>query len=220
MLLSKGYKVVCFEKLKDIIRRIRDEPKVNPFNERLDDIPALTEYHKKMEIFRASESFFTSARYLRLHERANYTGIHPQLAWFTGQYIKECRKRGIPMYVHTSLRSFSEQERLKKEGFSTLNSGPHQRGAAVDIVHAVFHWEGMTDDAWRYVGLIGEDIIRKNSLPIEWGGRWSKPFDPAHWQIKKWRQCPVVRENSETNMTPTALLNFYSPEVPKYADQS
>ena len=55
----------------------------------------------------------------------------------------------------------------------------------MDIVHASRAWN-LTKKEWDVLGSIGKEIARKRNLKMEWGGDW-KFYDPAHWQIKDWR---------------------------------
>lgn len=169
------------------------------------DIPELGDFHEVVRQYKVDDLEFDSTYVLRLHQRADYTGIPLPLAVFTQKLFKQLRKRNFPMYVHTCWRSPELQRELFDKGLSTLTDGAHQRSSAVDIVHTHFHWE-MKWEAWRYVGLIGEEIARKNSLPIRWGGRWTSFPDPAHWELKDWRKYPVVENHQERRTsTPYAL---------------
>jgi hypothetical protein len=62
----------------------------------------------------------------------------------------------------------------------------------VDIIHASRAWN-LTKKEWDVLGSIGKEIARKRNLKMEWGGDWDgregrpKFYDPAHWQIKNWR---------------------------------
>jgi hypothetical protein len=201
--------------IKELIRRLRGRMPVAAFDE-VEPVPELRGFIDSLGRYRVTKSDLSSTRVLRLHERANWTDCDLRIMWFAGTLVLKLRERGFPFYVHTAYRSPALQRQLQAAGHSKVKSGPHQRGAAVDIVHCFYHWNVPADDPlWRYVGLLGEHIIRQNSLPIEWGGRFKSLFDPAHWQLKEWRQYPPIHDPTEVKLTPTAAVNFGSPFPPK-----
>jgi hypothetical protein len=170
-------------------------------------LPPLPELHETIKKYGGKDRrTFSDTHMLKLHNRANWYCAQTPIRHFTYLYITELQKRGIPMYAHTVLRGSELQAQLRAKGLSNLKDGPHQRGCAVDIVHAYYHWN-CNEDFWFYVGSIGEQIIRKHNLPIEWGGRWTKLWDPAHWQIENWKKYPkigpIVKDETRT---PKALL--------------
>jgi hypothetical protein len=133
---------------------------------------------------------------LKLHERADWAGTDPELKEFARKFLNALRRNDVPMYVHTAYRTPSLQAALKAKGLSQLLSGPHQRGAALDIVHAHYHWN-CSNQFWDYIGAVGKQVIKANRYNIEWGGDWNF-YDPAHWQLKNWRDKPVVDQHSPT----------------------
>lgn len=218
-LLADGYKENNMIHIRELIRRLRGLPPVSVFDQEPEPIPEFRSFLDQVSQYRVEESAFTSTRILRLHDRANWVDCDPQIMWFAGTLVLALRKRGLPFYVHTAYRSPQLQAQLQRAGYSNLSSGPHQRGAAVDIVHCYYHWNVPGDNPlWRYVGLLGEHIIRQNSLPIEWGGRWRRPYDPAHWQLKHWRDLPKVGTDASVNMTPHALVKFGTPYAQRRDD--
>lgn len=206
-LLAAGWRL---ESPRALLRRAREWylartlPDFPPY----EDIPQLESFNADVARYKVNPAWFTSADALALHQRADYTGADPVLLEFTQKLFLQLRKRGFPVYVHTCWRSPELQLRLFNEGNSTLRSGAHQRSAAVDIVHAHYHWNA-TAAAWRYIGLVGEHIVRQNAYPIVWGGRWVSFPDPAHWELKGWRQLPVVSEHSiPLRGAPAALVRL------------
>jgi hypothetical protein len=175
-------------------------------------ISVRADLHSHMAQYARDEHYFTSPRYLKYGERAIWNGTDPLVRYFAGSLIREMRKRGIPMYVHTAWRSNALQARLKREGLSNLSDGPHQRGCAVDVVSADFQW---VDDPkfWEYVGTAGKAIIKARSLPIEWGGDWSRPWDPAHWQLSMWRDFPPVDDLLQGEIETVMPVKLYKDNV-------
>ena len=168
----------------------------NPF----DDLPQLRGLHENLKTHQFTPEHFTSRVQLLHHEKANWRGTHFALIEFYSLLYKQLRKNGYPVYCHTAYRHPKLQAMLQRQGNSLVNSGPHQRGAAIDLVHSHFHWNAHRD-FWRLIGNMGEHIIRQRNLPLEWGGRWSNFPDPAHWQIKHWRDLPKL-EHAKTIANP------------------
>jgi hypothetical protein len=194
-LLAKGYIKMSLKQFLNGIRKKKEEPKLAP----------LPELHGMLKKHGGHPDHdFNSTYMLKLHNRANWAGTHGVIMLFTHYYLKELRKRGIPMYAHTAYRSPTLQAELRAKGVSNLSDGPHQRGCAVDIVHAHYHWSE-DEDFWFYVGEIGEQIIRQKGYNMEWGGRWKRPWDPAHWQLKNWRTFPRVTIEEVEKRTPHTL---------------
>jgi hypothetical protein len=176
------------------------KPEINFF----DDMPQQGMILDEIKQYKVHKDFFTSTRQLRYHERANWAGTDPHIKAFAGYLCEALREKEIPMYCHTAYRSPALQKHLKASGNSTLNSGPHQRGAAVDIVHSLYHWR-MSKDMWQYIGDLGHEIISRKSLPMEWGGNFKSLYDPAHWQLKEWRQKPIIDPIIPEQITPYSL---------------
>jgi hypothetical protein len=184
---------------------------------RADDLkaPAIVDntLDRQLDKYRALPRYFSSTRYLKQHDRAVWNGTDPLMRFFAGALILELKKYEIPMYVHTAYRSPLLQAELERKGMSQIRTqGPHQRGCAVDIVHAEYHWspDGVF---WDFVGEVGVRLIKKRSLPIEWGGDFRSLYDPAHWQLEYWKEAPAfgfdspyfLPDGEVETKTPTAL---------------
>ena len=116
-----------------------------------------------------------------------YMWVHPQIVDFWKAMHKECKARKIPIRAFEFLRSRERQDELQAEGRSNAKAGqsPHQYGLAVDIISATKAWD-LSKKQWDVIGSIGKEIARKRNLKIDWGGDWDF-WDPAHWQIKDWK---------------------------------
>ena len=175
-----------------------------------DQIPELKNVSDAVMSEQRAKDYFTSVHYLRTYERADWYMSPAPLRLFTWRFVRALRKKGLPFYVHTCWRDPVLQVALKKNGKSGVKSGAHQRSSAVDIVHAVNHWE-IPDDLWYYVGTLGEAVARDTNLgtgldgkplKIEWGGRWKRPYDPAHWQLSDWKHRPIVGPHTPLKLSP------------------
>jgi D-alanyl-D-alanine carboxypeptidase len=133
------------------------------------------------------QQFLNSLTNRKRQLQCSRDGLEPAMADFALKFVKECARRGIPMYLHCGVRSLELQAELFHGRYTKARPGqsPHQYGAAVDIVHSVRHWE-LTRDEWAVVGVIGKEVARAMNLKVEWGGDW-KFWDPAHWESKGWR---------------------------------
>jgi hypothetical protein len=121
---------------------------------------------------------------------------HPDIVAFYLKLSAELGARGMPYYAHCFFRSGHEQNKLKAAGVSNAYAGQsaHQYGCAVDIVHSFDHWD-RPEKEWMIIGTIGLEVARKMNLKVVWGGDWdgdgdfydNRLFDPAHWELKNWR---------------------------------
>lgn len=175
-----------------------DHKEINFF----DDMPVKGMLLDDIKQYTVHSDFFVDPRQLRLHTRANYYGSHPIIKGFAGDLCEVLRKKHIPMYVHTAYRSPALQKQLKQSGNSTLTSGAHQRGAAVDIVHSLYHWR-LSEKMWSYIGHIGQEIIKQRGYPIRWGGNFKSLYDPAHWELIAWRELPIINPPGDVLETHT-----------------
>lgn len=91
-----------------------------------------------------------------------------------------CRTAGYPVVIHPlgARRTLWEQRELVAAGRSKTNRSKHPLGLAFDI-----DWLGTSRDAvpqwfWQLVGPWAE-----RELKLRWGGRWSNPYDPGHFEV-------------------------------------
>jgi len=104
------------------------------------------------------------------------------------ELLEECGRRGIAIFVTSTLRTFHEQDRLYAQGRTTPGNivtnarggeSKHNHGLAFDIAFrsppaADEYGEG---NPWGRVGEIGK------SVGLEWGGDWSGFQDRPHFQL-------------------------------------
>lgn len=179
------YKKPRFECLTKSELYRRTWGRLKDFVEPAPDVPVAEVPH----VYRMPPEYFTSQHYFRYQARADWTGAPDDLMQFAGRFLEATRKRGIPMYAHTVYRSPGLQSALKGMGLSNLASGAHQRSCAVDFVHAHYQWR-LPKNTWEYLGLLGERLAKKHGIAMTWGGHWSDPWDPAHWEIRDWPLHP------------------------------
>jgi len=113
--------------------------------------------------------------------------VHPDIKRFAQAFHKECKRRGIPLWIFELYRTPYRQEQLRKQKRSRAgpNGSPHQFGCAVDIISADKLWD-LTNKEWQLIRTIGFEIARKQNLKLVWGGDWG--WDFAHWELENWRE--------------------------------
>lgn len=97
-------------------------------------------------------------------------------------FLKDCETHGITLMIVETYRTPERQDRLKKRGRSRLrgDQSKHQHGLAIDVVptkHGKFIWHDQK--LWLRIGKLGE------ARGLRWGGRWSRPFDPGHFEYSE-----------------------------------
>jgi len=97
------------------------------------------------------------------------------------ELIKVCKSKGIKLAIVETYRTHAKQNEYKGMGKKYTNSvggkSKHQYGLAIDVVPMVNNKPAWNNTAlWRKVGAAGEN------LGLRWGGRWRKPYDPAHFE--------------------------------------
>lgn len=107
--------------------------------------------------------------------------LHPFFRDQIRLLMAECKARGIELRVVETFRTHAKQNEYagmgRKYTNSTAGRSKHQYGLAVDVVPVVNGnpvWDNPV--LWKKVGVIGE------KLGLRWGGRWKKPYDPAHFE--------------------------------------
>lgn len=107
--------------------------------------------------------------------------LHPYFRDQVRQLILNCRAKGIELAIVETFRTHAKQNEYKGMGRKYTNSAggksKHQYGLAVDLVPVV-NGQAVWDNPvlWKKVGVAGE------KLGLRWGGRWKKPYDPAHFE--------------------------------------
>lgn len=132
-------------------------------------------------------SFLLSPKYREQSWRADWTNVDDRIQEFSTLLVRRMANLGVPMFVSEARRSAKRQRELKAKGFSKLTNGPHMHGMAVDIIHSTKAWD-ISRKAWDLVGHVGKEIAVQKGYKLTWGGDWSNPWDPAHWEIKDWRK--------------------------------
>lgn len=161
-------------------------------------------------------SMFTAEPYLRQSQRCDWQHVDPRLMQWAALFVEYARKWQIPLYVHCAYRGELEQSRVNREGHSRASypRSPHNIGEAVDIVHSVFHWD-LSRAEWALLHILGlraldrinATLKKDQKLELVWGGSFKSLYDPAHWEIRDFRdrRRPLV-DGPPVRFTPRAIL--------------
>ncbi|UYD39167.1 MAG: peptidase [Wigfec virus K19_56] len=135
-----------------------------------------------------------SRKYQEQQWRALRLGAHPDIILFTRYFCAKLKKIGIPVFASEIVRTPQRQRQLYEQGFSKAvgAKAPHPYGCAVDLVHSVHGWN-LSQKQWEFFGVLGKELAIQRGIAITWGGDWPPlkekvGWDPAHWQLKHWRQ--------------------------------
>jgi hypothetical protein len=109
------------------------------------------------------------------------TALHPYFRDKILQLIGVCEQKGITLSVVETFRTKAKQAEYfgmgRKYTRSPGGRSKHQYGLACDvvpIVNGLPQWDNKA--LWRTIGMEGE------KLGLRWGGRWRRPYDPAHFE--------------------------------------
>lgn len=201
---------------RDIVAASRAEA---PLGDRFFGAPA-DSLHFSAPARLTNAPFIRSTPHLKQWDRADWQGVDPRIAYFLARLQMRLQQMGIPTYVHTAYRTRSAQDAAYNSGASTLRGdrAAHRVGAAGDLVHSNFHWE-LSRQEWDFIGKVGKEVHRliQQGLPADdrwglvWGGDWSKPWDPAHWELQDWRTLPTIQDGDPIRLTPRNILDRMAP---------
>lgn len=115
--------------------------------------------------------------------------VHPALASRVRQMAADLARQGINISLSEGVRSFERQNELYAQGRTA--PGPvvtgvpaghsyHNYGLAVDIYPAGANGRPNFQASAEVQRKIGEAGERAG---LEWGGRWTSPYDPPHFQL-------------------------------------
>lgn len=136
--------------------------------------------------------FMRSEKHQAQHWRPNREGADARIRVFENRLITKLQKLKVPMYCHCMVRTVADQRAAFVQG-NSKNDGsrpyPHMAWA-IDVVHGVMQWD-LTRESWALIGHIGKEVAKAESIPIVWGGDFKSIYDPAHWELKNWRDGEI-----------------------------
>jgi len=153
---------------------------------------------------------YSEPHHWELRLEIGLSGLNYQFRKYVEQFVRECSKQGISVWVYSTLRSKSLQMALYAQGrepldvvnslreksgltpieevdnkyiVTRLKVSAHNYGLAADFVPVVDgkpQW--YNDELWLRCGCIALN------LGMEWGGMWKGLVDKPHIQMKNWRK--------------------------------
>lgn len=131
---------------------------------------------------------------------------------FVPVFLRRMDALGVPMFAYCIWRSFDEQEAVRKAGNSKAGAGgsPHQYGCAVDLIHSIRGW-GLNKQQWAVIGHVGKEVAASLGLRVVWGGDWDF-YDPAHFEVKDWRDVRRVFQSNPAIKTVDEALEVLAKE--------
>lgn len=108
--------------------------------------------------------------------------LDPQIQWRALYMLNALRSIGIPAVIQPlgARRSQSEQLALYTSGtgVTSTTKSRHVNGMAFDLDIWGWNRNNVPDEFWKVLGPWAERV-----LGLTWGGRWSRPYDPGHFQL-------------------------------------
>lgn len=122
--------------------------------------------------------------------------LHPTLKPICLAFLKKCEEQGLDVFITFTYRTPEQQNEIYAQGRTkpgkivtslkgnqskhcfTIDGKPAAKAFDVLIRQNKKIIEDGSDPFYTKIGLIGE------ALGLTWGGRWKKPFDPGHFEIK------------------------------------
>jgi len=90
--------------------------------------------------------------------------------------VESVRAAGFPLQITSSVRTRADQEAFFASGASATLQSKHLIGEAFDVDIHGYARDEVPLWFWYELGYFGEWI------GFRWGGRWSDPFDLAHFE--------------------------------------
>lgn len=131
---------------------------------------------------------------------------HPDVRDFTLAVINELHRYQVPLRCFNIWRGKEAQNKAFAEGNSRARWGqsPHNFGLAVDLIHATEGWgkgkpNSMPKLAWEAIHVIAMEVARRKGLSFRWGGHFQGLWDPAHYELKAWRDLVGWADGRESD---------------------
>jgi hypothetical protein len=147
-----------------------------------------------------AHGYFKLPKWREQQTRADRTGALDDLLLFEKAYIRRLREVGIPAFSHCIMRGDEQQLRLYQKGVSKALPGqsPHKYGCALDVIHSIHGWnlpdsdKGRESKCWEVMRHIGFEVADSIGVEMVNGGDFESLWDPAHWELKNWRDHKVL----------------------------
>lgn len=118
-------------------------------------------------------------------------GVHPDLCVVVRRAAEACP---FDIIVLEGVRSYERQKKLVAQGASKTMKSRHLRqpdgyGHAVDLAPVLdTDGDGDTEPSWHWphydqLAPVVFAAASELSIPVEWGGDWTRFKDGPHWQL-------------------------------------
>lgn len=139
------------------------------------------------------------------NEIADWCGVHPDVQRFASVFIAKAKKMGIPLFV-SQARLTPAQEKYK----DVRGKSPFTTGHAIKVSHLKLG-STLTENEWRYIGILGMQIAERLKIPMLWAGRFPGQRYPEMWHRRGWIHYPVIPEGApKLTKTPAKMLKEYA----------
>ena len=113
---------------------------------------------------------------------AQIASLDPQIRPRAIQLINALRSVGVPAIITTlgGRRTPAEQLQLLADprGVTATSRSRHLTGMAFDLDVLGMPRDAVPSWWWPIIGKYAEE-----ALGLRWGGRWTKPYDPGHFEL-------------------------------------
>jgi hypothetical protein len=136
---------------------------------------------------------------------ADTEALHPYMAMLANKLLEKCKAQGLDVRIVETYRTRTKQAEYYGMGpgytASAAGQSKHQFGLAIDVV-PFRDGAAVWDDKklWEKIGKIGEE------LGFRWGGRWTKPYDPGHFEWTGGLTIEDLKKGAEPQVPATANL--------------
>jgi RHS repeat-associated protein len=133
--------------------------------------------------------------------------LHPVVAGLAARHLSLMTEAGLHVRLTHGFRTYGDQDAEYAKGrngdprdvvtYARGGQSLHNFGLAYDI--ALFDDDGRyiidgSDPRYLQAGDLGR------AIGLEWGGAWTRPYDPSHFQFNGGRSTPTIRKWWETGM--------------------
>lgn len=134
-------------------------------------------------------NFCQSQRYGDQQMRARRDGAHEDILEFEKRFVRRMLKQDVPLFAFCVIRGEADQNAdfVRGESNARWGQSAHNYGMAVDLIHGTKAWD-LHPKSWALLGHIGKEIAAQAGIAVTWGGDWKRLWDPAHWELKEWKE--------------------------------
>lgn len=147
------------------------------------ELPDITTYPEAVKFLQDTD-YLASMAFREQQWVADREGCNPTLLRWIDTVLRQCERRGIPMWARTIVVARADHRRrfVLGEVECEFGADPHNHGLAVELVHAV-RGTALPPICWRLIGDLGQEFALRVDLEIEQGS-----VEPQQWVVADWRE--------------------------------